>query len=235
MKLKKIAALVLWIALANANHAHAFVVFDPTNLVQNSTSAAAAVKNEINTATILIKQIESTIALARSLASVKNLASLTGLEKELALYQDLKQASMQLASIVDESQRLSTSLQSQYGASSLSFKDFSDQKSRSNAATDSAMAAQYRTVTASMSEVAQRRRQIVGQLQNSEGQTAALQAVGAAIDVLIGQNQQVISTMSAEGQTRIADKRIEQGSQKQGMKIISDRQTELEQSIAKFK
>jgi len=235
MKRKKIAALTFVIAFVFANPADAIIVIDPSNLVQNTATAVAAVRTEISTATILIKQIESTIALAKSLASVKNLASLAGLEKELALYEQLKATSTQLSGALEQSRSLSSGLSSQYGASSLSFQDFLLAKSKSNSTATQALSSQYQTVTDSISEVSKRRTQIVNQLQKSDGQTSAMQAVGAAIDVLIGQNQQLISTIAAEGQMKVAEKNLEQGSQKQGLKIINDRQEEIERGINRFK
>jgi flagellar biosynthesis/type III secretory pathway chaperone len=89
------------------------------------------------------------------------------------------------------------------------------------------MIQQYQSIDTQMAQVAARRQTIVNQLQNSDGQTAALQAVGAGIDTLIGQNQTLISTLVAQG--RLAQKN--QGDDALARKKSSDYITERQQRL----
>ncbi|MCU6502329.1 hypothetical protein LPN04_31490 [Rugamonas sp. A1-17] len=203
------------------------IVIDPSNLVQNTSSALAAVRNEVNTATALIHQIQATINLAKSLKSVKGLSNLAGLQQELATYQQLKGASSQIAGLMDQSLRLSKGLESQYGASGQSWQDFVATRSASNKLASQAMVNQYQAIDDSMAQVAVRRQAIVNQLQNSEGQTAALQAVGAGIDTLIGQNQLLLSTLVAQGKLAQKNQGDDSASRQKGIDAFSARQQRM--------
>ncbi|WP_342116525.1 hypothetical protein [Pseudoduganella sp. OTU4001] len=211
------------------------VVIDPSNLVQNTSSALAAVKNEVNTAKSYITHMQQLVAMGKSLKSLNGLASLAGVEQELALYMQLKSTSTQLVSVVESSLELSRRVQSQFGASGLSWNDFLRSRSAIDQGNTKALSAQYTSITEAISQIAARRKAIVGELQGAEGQTSAMQSVGAGIDVLIGQNQQLIATLAAEGQAKLIQKNVDSASVQQGMQIISDRQRRILEADAKIK
>lgn len=223
-----------------ASPAHAIfgafdIVLDPSNLVQNTASAVAAVKNEVNTANSYITQMQQLVAMGKSLKSVSGLASLAGVEQELALYVQLKSASTQLAAASAQSLELSQRLQAQYGASSMSWQDFLRSRAAIDQGNSKGLAAQYATVTNAIEQISVRRKEIVERLQSAEGQTSAMQSVGAGIDVLIGQNQQLIATLAAEGQSRLVQKNVDAATVQQGMQIISNRQQRIMDADAKLK
>lgn len=234
---KVIASAVLAVTLLSAP-AYAFfgvaTVIDPSNLVQNTSSALAAVRNEINTSTALIHQIQSAINTTKSLTSVKGLATLAGLQQELANYRKLKATSTQLAGLVQQSLNISKNLEAQFGASSMSLKDFLASTSSLRKKTAASLSEQYETVDNSMAEVAERRKAIVNSLQGSQGQTAALMNVGAGIDALIGQNQTMISMLQAQGKAGQAYKNSEEADAKKEMEQRALRQQRMIDAAAKY-
>jgi type IV secretion system protein TrbJ len=215
------------------------IVIDPTNLIQNTSSAISAVKNEVNTAHTYITQVQQLIAMGKSLQSVSGLANLAGVQEEYKLYVQLANVSTQLLGVIDRSKRLTESVQAQVGASNLDWKTFLTTKSDINRSRAMALSQQYQAIDRSMVEVAERRKQIVNQLQASTGQTSAMQSVGAGIDVLIGQNQQMISALQMQGRAeemrQEMDKATEKASFQQGLQVISERQRALRQTSDQFK
>lgn len=199
----------------NASAQFGGVVFDPKNWVQNNSSALAAVKNEINTARALVQQVNSALALARSTASLKNLTSLAGVQDAKRIYTALRDIDTQLSSNLERNQAITQTLISQYGASNQTWEEFSTARSRIADDERRATMDRFRSVNASLEDTAQRRQQIVGQLASVQGQTEALQALGASLDVIIGQNQQIIMSMQANA---VAEQNRVQGPQQQAAK-----------------
>jgi len=214
---------------------NAMKVWDPWNFVQNNTSAIAAVKTEITSANALVQQIQTTINLAKSLTSVEGLANLAGLQEEAALYGQLKNTNTELYGLMNQSSQLFQNVQAQVGASGMSWENFLNSRSSIEAQQKKVISSQYSTITNSMEKVAARRQTIVNQLQASNGQTSALQAVGAAIDVLIGQNQQLLGLLSTQGQLDIAKKERENASAEAGYIQMSKYQKMLQDENAKYK
>lgn len=175
------------------------IVLDPSNLVQNTSSAIAAVKNEVNTARQYISMLQQVVNSARSVKSIEGLSNLAQVQKELALYNQLANIGSQMSGTLDRSLKLSQSLQAQYGASNMDWKTFITSRDELRKSRAQAMATQYAATDASMKEVAQRRAAIVEQIQAATGETAAMQSVGAGIDALIGQNQQMLGLLNAQG------------------------------------
>jgi hypothetical protein len=62
----------------------------------------------------------------------------------------------------------------------------------------------YAAIAGSMEETTRRRQEIVSQLSQVQGQTEAMQTLGAALDVIIGQNQQIIAAMVANSKQQEA-------------------------------
>lgn len=222
-------------APANALFGVGGIVIDPSNLVQNTASAAAAVKNEINTATALIHQIKAAIDIAKSLQSVNGLANLAGLQQELALYQQLKSTSTNMQSVLNESLRLSQSIESRYGASSSSWSEFIATKNASNNAIAKVAASQYQTIDDSLEQIAQRRQNIVNQLEKSEGPTQAMAAVGAGVDTLIGQNQLMISTLKMQGQLQSETQQANEDKHQKTVDAYARRQQQMVDQDAKYR
>lgn len=211
------------------------IVIDPTNLVQNTYSSIAAVKNEVNTAKSYIAHAQQLISMAKSLQSVQGLSSLAGVQQELAMYQQLKNVSSQLLNAMERSRTLSETVQSQYGASTLDWKSFLTTKSEINRARSLTLSNQYAAVEQNMSDVAQRRQAIVEQLQGSAGQTAAMQSVGAGVDALIGQNQQMVMLLKAQGQDSLIKQINEESDYKAVERDMIERQRKILESANKYK
>ena len=192
----RVAAAVLALGLLTCP-AQALVFTDPMNLVQNTLSARTAVQNEINTAKTLIEQINSAKNLARSTAGLKNLAGLAGVEQARQLYRSLIDVDSRLGSNLDNNARLAEDLRALYGASNMSWDQFMTSRSQAETRQRQLNKDRYTAVAQSMEETSRRRQEIVSQLSSVQGQTEAMQTLGAALDVIIGQNQQIIAAMMA--------------------------------------
>lgn len=211
------------------------IVIDPSNLVQNTSSAIAAVKNEVNTANTYINQVQQLLAMGKSLQSVNGLSNLAGAQQELMLYQQLSNVSTQLLGVLNQSAQLNQTVTAQFGASTLDWQTFLTSKSDINRSRTQALASQYSTVNQNITDVAQRRQAIVDQLQASTGQTSAMQAVGAGIDVLIGQNQQMLAVMQAKGQDELARNSMDEGSADAAERDMIARQKRISDAANKYK
>jgi len=221
-------------APANAIFGVGDIVIDPTNLIQNTSTAIAAVKTEVSTAASYIKQIQQTIALARSLASVDGLAKLAGVENELALYRDLKRAGDQLVVVMNKSKQLSQNVKAEFGSSDFSWKRFLTSRSTILGNQAQSLAAQYELLNKSLTQIATRRQVIVKELEKSTGQTAAIQSVGAAIDMMVGQNQLMVATLKMQGDSKQIDVHLDDAARKAGQKVMSEYQQKLLDEAAKY-
>lgn len=229
-KAKKFASVVLaasLIATSSVSLAQ-WAVIDAGNLVQTTVTAANSILTEVNTYKTMIEQVKSAIELAKSTASVNGLASLAGLQEEYALYTQLKNVDTQLLQYSNQSVQLSQNLKAQYGSSNFSWDAFIASRDSVDSNRNKVMLDQYKTVTSSMEKVAQRRQAIVNSLQNAVGQTSALQQVGAAIDVVIGQNQQVIGMMATANELT----RVKQEQHNNDARQISDMDKEYQRKLS---
>jgi conjugal transfer/entry exclusion protein len=132
--------------------------------------------------------------------SVKGLADMSGLaqvRESLNLYQQLKTVDSQLENDFQQSAQLTERVKAQYGASNLSWTDFLASSKQLAVQQRDTAAQRYRVINASIDQTSRQRQAIVSQLGSVQGQTEAMQTLGAAIDVLIGQNQQIISILAA--------------------------------------
>lgn len=227
--------IIFIISMLATNFAFAqWTVYDPINHIQNTSSALAAIKNEINSASALIQQIKGTIALAKSLESAGNLSALAGVQEELKLYNQLKNNDIQISSTLDQQIKLSSDLLAQHGASNTNWANFINQKSTSQSTQSKAMLEQANFINSSLASTAQRRQDVVNQLQNSTGQTSAIQAVGAAIDILIGQNQQIIAALANKTKAESAAIQINSNSNLNSIQINNDYQKKLLDAANKY-
>lgn len=205
-------------------------VFDSQNYAQNYATAINAIKTEANTAEMLRQQIQTNLHQANSVRSLGNLSGLSGLQQELSLYNQLKNIDSQMLDTVTKSKQLMDNLTGQYGASNLSWESFLKSRREISDSRNSNLLQQYETMNSEMKAVATRRQNIVNQLQSATGQTQALQAVGSAIDVLIGQNQQLISAMTAQGNAAVSQKYEDEAALRQSIKQANEYQNKLRES-----
>ena len=187
--------------VATSTPAFAFVVFDPSNWIQNNSSAIAAVRNEINTAQGLVQQIKSAIATAKSVSKLSDLSNLADIRQAMTLFNSLQNIDSQLGSTLQRNQALTQDLVSQYGASGMPWNQFIANQQKLRADERAATLARYDNINSSLADTAAKRSQIVTQLGAVQGQTEALQTLGAALDVIIGQNQQIIMALKANSVT----------------------------------
>jgi hypothetical protein len=199
MKLKSMIR-VIFAAAAMITSTSAFAqwtVYDPVNWVQNLQSARSAISNEINTARALIQQVNAAKDLARSTAGLKNISNLAGLDQAQQLYRSLIDVDGRLGTNLDSNTKLVDDLRAQYGASNMSWDQFATSRSQIESRQRQINKDRYNAVAQSMEETSRRRQAIVSQLSTVQGQTEAMQTLGAALDVIIGQNQQIIAAMMA--------------------------------------
>lgn len=180
-----------------------WAVFDPTNWVENSASAVAAARTEFNTYQTLKQQIDSTISAARSVNKLSDIGSMANIKQAMTLFNSLQNIDSQLASTLQRNQTLTQNLVSQYGASGMPWNEFVANQQSIKSAERAATLARYDNINASLADTAAKRSQIVTQLGAVQGQTEALQTLGAALDVIIGQNQQIIMALKANSMTDV--------------------------------
>ena len=210
------------------------VVIDPTNLVQNTVTAAKAVRTEINTTATAIQSLRAAIATARSLTSVSGLAKLAGLEEELSMYREISMAAGQIKDLINKSERLARSVQGDFGASKLNWKEFLESRAALRVGQADSLLAQYSNLNSSLAQVAKRRQEYVAKLQAAGGQTEAMQIVGSAVDTLVGQNQQMIATLQAQGNAQIARENVDDAARQMAERLIQERQSELKAAAERF-
>lgn len=202
MKMKSLKQLALCLALGITGvPALSIPVFDPTNFVQNYTSAVAAVKQEITAAKQLIQETQSAINMAKSVKSIVNLEGIAQVKEALNLYKQLKAVDSRLENDFQQSADLTERISAKYGASGMSWSDYLNSRSQLEKQQRDTAAQRYRAINASLEQTAQQRQAIVSKLGSVQGQTEAMQALGASIDVLIGQNQQIISILASTNRT----------------------------------
>lgn len=180
-----------------------WAVFDPTNFGQNYLTATSSVKNELTTAKSLIQETQTALNMAKSVAGMGNLEDLAKVQQSLQLYKDLQSVDTLLERDFTQSSALTQRLTAQYGASDMSWGDYLKSSSQLQQQQLDSSAQRYRAINASMEQTASQRQAIVSKLASVQGQTEAMQTLGAAIDVLIGQNQQIISILAANN--RVAE------------------------------
>jgi P-type conjugative transfer protein TrbJ len=233
--MKRICSLAVFSATVLSAPAQAqWAVIDPTNLVQNTASAAAAVRNEVNTYNGLIQQIKSAIHLANSTASLKDLNGLAGVVDELRHFQNLKDTDTELSKSINQSLALSKDVLSLYGSSQYSWTSFLASKNSYEVAKGKALEKQYNILTAFIEDTATRRKNIITQMQMSKGATEATQAVGAGIDVLIGQNQQMLAALAIKTKLDATSDAQPSMTENQAIKEFNDYQKRLREAAGKY-
>lgn len=174
-----------------------WTVWDPSNFAQNYATAIASVKQEITTAKSLIQETQTAINMAKSIKSLGDLEGLAQVKEALKLYNQLKSIDTRLESDFQQSSQLAERVSAAYGASNMPWKDYINSRSQLDKQQRETTSQRYKAINASIAQTSQQRQAIVSKLGSVQGQTEAMQTVGAAIDVLIGQNQQIISILSS--------------------------------------
>lgn len=204
MKIKQFVCRLGMAATLAAASVPAFAqwaVFDGGNWVQNNSSAIAAVRNEINTSQALVQQIRNAISVAKSVSKLGDMSNMANVQQAMNLFNSLQNIDSQLGSTLQRNQDLTQNLVSQYGASGMPWNEFIASQQRIKTDERAATLARYDNINASLADTAAKRSQIVTQLGAVQGQTEALQTLGAALDVIIGQNQQIIMALKASSIT----------------------------------
>lgn len=178
---------------------HAVTVWDPTNFVQNLITATNSVLTEANTYRSMVEQTKQTMAMARQVSNLGGLAELAGMSEELALFQDMYRTSMQLYNTLQESQQVYANLQSQWGASNFTWENFLRGQSAVQTGRVNSMIMQFENAGRSVERVAQRRQVLLQKAQEAgvnESMMQITQVVSGQLDMIAGQNQQVVQMMA---------------------------------------
>ncbi|UTY55870.1 hypothetical protein [Massilia sp. erpn] len=194
-------AVAAMLSLTSLSASAQWTVYDPVNWIQNMISSRSAVANEINTARTLIQQVNAARDLARSTAGLKNVAALAGVEQAHGLYRSLIEVDGRLDMNLERNARILQDLRAQFGASNMSWEQFATSRKQMESQQRQLSRDRYNAIAQALEETARRRQAIVAQLSQVQGQTEAMQTLGAALDVLIGQNQQIVAAMAAKDKT----------------------------------
>lgn len=196
-------AFALAISAASIPAVAQWTVMDPINLIQNFISATSEVATEINNAKSLIEQTKTAVDMAKSVKGLKDVQGLADMQASLKLYKDLQRVDGSINKDFQAAIDINERLAAQYGASDFSWAEFLNSRDQLSKQQRESAAQRYNAVNASLEQNARQRQAIVQQLATVQGQTEAMQTVGAAIDVLIGQNQQMISILATNN--RVAE------------------------------
>lgn len=215
-----------------------WAVFDPTNWIQNYASATSAVKQEITSAKTLIQETQTAINMAKSVKGIANLDSLAQVKESLQLYKDLQAVDGRLEKDFQQSAELTERVTAKYGASDMSWEEYTRSTSQLERQQRDTSAHRYRAINASIEQTSRQRQAIVSKLGTVQGQTEAMQMLGAAIDVLIGQNQQIISILAANNKVAETKQDLEVGkaakSDQEAAKVMNSYQQRLRESANKY-
>jgi len=195
-----VAAVALSVATVPA---FAIVTYDPTNWVQNFASAKAAIRQEVTMAKTLIQETQAAINMAKSVKAMANMDTLTQVKTALKLYKELKNVDVRLEKDFEMASELTERIKARVGASPMSWEEYIKSKNKIDKQQRETATQRYRAINDSIEQTSRQREAIVAKLATVQGQTEAMQTVGASIDVMIGQNQQIITLLAAN--QKIAD------------------------------
>ena len=215
-----------------------WAVFDPTNWLQNYASATSSVKQELTSAKTLIQETQTAVNMARSVKQMANLDTLTQVKTALRLYGELKNVDVRLEKDFDMAADLTDRVRTRVGASSMSWDEYLQSKNKVDQQQRETSIQRYRAINASIEQTASQRQAIVDKLATVNGQTEAMQTVGASIDVMIGQNQQIISLLAANQKIAEMNETKREGqsekSADEAAKAINAYQQRLRASASKY-
>jgi hypothetical protein len=182
--------------------AHAYIVFDPTNYVQNTISAIKttlqeilAVKAEIDRLLQLKELIKSTIS-----AGPEALAKMAGLDLQLGDLAKILDIGQKIHGVLGSGKTFGERITALYGAFGGDFKSFvktqAEQALRGNERAR-AMFEEAQSIAGSIKDVANIRKQVLQAAGAAVGQTGAIQVNTGMLDVLVGEQQKMNSMMAA--------------------------------------
>lgn len=241
MNMKKAFTTLILGAALGAASIPAFAqwaVFDPTNWIQNYLSAASQVKQEITTAKTLIQETQTAINMAKSVKGMADMDGLAQVKEAMKLYKELQAVDGRLEKDFQQSAELTERVTAKYGASDMSWEEYLNSRNQIERQQRDSSAARYRAINASIEQTSRQRQAIVSKLGNVQGQTEAMQTLGAAIDVLIGQNQQIISILAANNKVAETKQDLEATkaakSDKEAAKVVNSYQQRLRDAANKY-
>ncbi|MBK4736075.1 hypothetical protein [Noviherbaspirillum pedocola] len=210
--------------------ANAWIVFDPTNWIENAITATNQILTEWNTYEDLIQNTQQTMTMIQSLSTMQGLANAAGLSDELALYQQLAQTASELYGTVQSAQQLYTNLQSQYGASNFTWQNFLNNRNGVNSSRVSSMLGQFQNVQQEIQRVSARRQTLLQKAQDAgtnQSMMQITQVTSAQLDMISGQLQQVTSTLSDKAADDAAQKNDQIQADQFSQDMYRQRQQEL--------
>ena len=190
------ACSTLIVSMACLVPARALTVWDPGNFVVNAQTAMASVATEISAATTATQNIRQTIEMIRMGTSIQGLAQLAGLQDELKLYTDLVQINGQLTGAINETKGMYQHMNAYFGASNSSWETFLKGRAAIDTSRAQYMIDRYDQVNRSMSSINARRVNLLKKVDSSQSHLEATQVVSGQVDLLISQNQQMMSLLS---------------------------------------
>jgi conjugal transfer/entry exclusion protein len=236
MKFIRLFVVAFSLMTFQIQQAHAIFVFDPSNFVQNTTSATMAVKNEINTSLSAINNVKQTIMMVKQLTSINGLAQLTGLQEELRLYQDLAQTSTDIRNTLNQATQLGNDVKAQFGSSNTSLKTFFSNANRNNLDRAQAMMNRFESINSTMAQSNKKRQMILDKLSVSDGSLAAsTQATTAAVSVVIDQQNQMIAALGTQIAMAAQDKIDDSNKKDLADKIWTEHQDSIQKTAEKYK
>lgn len=214
------------------------IVYDPTNWLANNSAAVSGVKNEINTAKTLIQQTQTAIAMAKSIKGITDMDGLAAVKESLNLYNQLHAVDSRLEKDFQQSASLTERVTAKYGASDMSWSEYMKSSTQLEKQQRDSSAERYRAINLSMEQTTRQRQAIVSKLGGVQGQTEAMQTLGAAIDVLIGQNQQIISILAANNRVAETKADLETGKaakrDEEASKVLNSYQQRMRDAAGKY-
>lgn len=216
-------------------HVHAKKVFDPSNYVMNAMEAGRTAISEVSAATTAMQKIRQTIELIRATTSIDGLAKMAGLEEELGLYQELVAVNNQLSGAINYSKSMYQDLNAQFGASNFSSEAFMQGRSAIDTTRAQAFVDKYEAVNRSMAAMNARRTAILEKVEGNASITSATQGLGAQVDMLISQNQQMISMLNMKAGDKAAAMSRDDISRETALKEYARRDRALREAGQVFK
>lgn len=234
-KILKSVAAALALASASIPAIAQWAVIDPTNLIQNYISAIANIEMEISAAESVFQQTKTAIDTAKSIKRMVGVEGISDLNNSLRLYRQLQNIDGQIGSDLKAATEAVDRLSAQYGASNQSWGEFTRSRDGVIKGQRENAAKRFAAINASLEANASQRQSVLSQINTVEGQTQATQALGASLDIIIGQNQQLIGMLAADQKVKEIKDLNEEVEEVMAQKRYSEYQKRLRDSAAKYK
>jgi type IV secretion system protein TrbJ len=163
---------------------------------------------------------------------------LAQVKEALKLYKELQAVDGRLEKDFQQSAELTERVTAKYGASDMSWEEYMKSSSKLEQQQRESSAQRYRAINASIEQTSRQRQAIVSKLGSVQGQTEAMQTLGAAIDVLIGQNQQIISILATNNKVAETKHDLEAGkaanNDQEAAKVLNSYQQRMREAASKY-